>query len=393
MQPGTWRAGTWHGLFAESERLEPSLSATPRRRRWSLRLLTIFSTLVLTFVVLEVGVRAYAALFVPERSFFREDRLSSPFFLTYETPPPAYDEDGAAWFHHGRGPVSREKPAGVQRVLTLGGSTTVNRRAAEQDGRDYASWLEDSLNAAHAEESFEVLNCGGDAFSSAHSLVNLQLRLLELQPDTVVVMHNVNDLTANYYGGGAEPDYANKYLQPFYMNPMLVAGTSVKGFLNQSRLLAATGLLGGFDQGEFELEVDVTDGLRYFQRNLRAIGELCAREGIELILLTQPSQMREVPYYDLAHFQRYNRAIADVAEELGCRSIDMHARFGSDPAFFVDEFHYSPAGVQRFGELLAAEWREAGTAMLEGTAALPASASAAGLGEVSARPAAGALQR
>lgn len=332
------------------------MSEPKRTRRGRLRIFVLLCTVASTLVALEVGVRVYAALFVPGLSFFRDDRLTSPWFLTYAPPPPAFDADGTARFAYRVEPVTIAKPAGVRRILAVGGSTTVNRYSVERGGRDTASWLEELLNARSAGERVEVLNCGGDAFSTAHSLVNLQLRLLELDPDVIVLMENINDLSVNYHGAGATSDYSNKYLLPFYVNPTLQAGTSLRGFLNQSRLLAATGLLGVFPQGELALMNDIAPGLRYFRRNLLAIGALCAREGIELVLLTQPSRMRDVPYYDRAHFTRYNQAITEVATELGCRSIDMHTLFGHDPEDFVDEFHYSPRGAQRFATLLAEQW-------------------------------------
>ena len=56
------------------------------------------------------------------------------------------------------------------------------------------------------------------AYATPHTLVRLQLDLLEYDPDLVLVMHAVNDLTVAYDAAhvGSEVDghYAAKYSQP-----------------------------------------------------------------------------------------------------------------------------------------------------------------------------------
>ena len=55
---------------------------------------------------------------------------------------------------------------------------------------------------------FEVLNCGVPGYTSIESLVNLELRLLELDPDVVLIYHGINDARM-VQGRGWRADYTH----------------------------------------------------------------------------------------------------------------------------------------------------------------------------------------
>lgn len=44
-----------------------------------------------------------------------------------------------------------------------------------------------------------VYNAAVSAYSTAHSLIRLEFDILQYERDLVIVMHNVNDLTVNYF--------------------------------------------------------------------------------------------------------------------------------------------------------------------------------------------------
>ena len=304
-------------------------------------------------VAVEFGYRLYGSV-LRDRPFFREDRFLSPWFTLYEDPPPRIAADGRAYFPHRDRPTPRDKPVGTVRILAVGGSTTLCKDAFETAGVDWPQALETRLNRGRTGATYEVLNAGGDAYSTAHSLVNVELRLVEFDPDVVVLMHNVNDATANFYGDGATPDYGNKYLRPYYLNPQLQATRSFTGLLYQSAFLTRRGLPQWLadKSGDLHPDNDPSAGLRYFRRNLETLIAVCRTHGIEPVLLSQPSTLEPGPYSPMGLHVAYNRAIAEVAAEHGVTFVDMFARLGGDRRHFVDNVHYSPEGVERFAELL-----------------------------------------
>ncbi|MHC1788084.1 SGNH/GDSL hydrolase family protein [Solidesulfovibrio sp.] len=89
------------------------------------------------------------------------------------------------------------KPAGVFRILCLGGSTTYGVGADKSNS--YPAQLEDLLHRVYGGCGlrFEVLNLGVMGYHSWHSRIRFEAELAGLRPDLVVVMDAVNDLVAS----------------------------------------------------------------------------------------------------------------------------------------------------------------------------------------------------
>ena len=82
------------------------------------------------------------------------------------------------------------KPLGEYRIACLGGSTTYT--TSVEDWRlSYPALLEHELHNAGL-GSVCVLNCGAAGWSSWESLINLETRVLDLDPDLIVVYHAIN---------------------------------------------------------------------------------------------------------------------------------------------------------------------------------------------------------
>lgn len=90
-----------------------------------------------------------------------------------------------------RGPELAPKADGEFRILSLGESTTFGVGVA--DDATYSARLQALLERAHPERRVSVLNAGVSAWSSFQSLKFLELRGLDLEPDMVLVYHEVND--------------------------------------------------------------------------------------------------------------------------------------------------------------------------------------------------------
>ena len=166
----------------------------------------------LLFLGLELAHRSYSYI-VKGRSFFRHDVFTTPWITTFDYPPPLIGQDGKSYFRHRTVPTSVEKPVGAFRIIAVGGSTTANEEPFELAGIDYSLALEKKLSKAIGGTTIEVLNAGGSGYSTAQSLINIEFRLIEYSPDIILLMHNINDCSANFFDGGATSDYSNKYLK------------------------------------------------------------------------------------------------------------------------------------------------------------------------------------
>ena len=86
--------------------------------------------------------------------------------------------------------VTSVKAPGTYRILCLGGSTTFGSGLTPDES--YPAQLA-ALLAGRDDRTFEVVNCGVPGYTTAESLINLALRLVDLKPDAIVVYHGVND--------------------------------------------------------------------------------------------------------------------------------------------------------------------------------------------------------
>jgi len=94
-----------------------------------------------------------------------------------------------------RGPSStREKSPDVVRIVTMGGSTTYCWNTS--DGDTWSDVLARRLEAHFPNQNFEVLNAGVSGYSSFSNLIYLAGRVVDLEPDFVVLYQTANDLLA-----------------------------------------------------------------------------------------------------------------------------------------------------------------------------------------------------
>jgi len=85
------------------------------------------------------------------------------------------------------------KPKDVFRIICIGGSTTQN--LWDEFDYHYPRLLEDILNNMKITNlKFEVLNAGMQGWTSTESLINFELRLLDFEPDLIIVYDAVNDI-------------------------------------------------------------------------------------------------------------------------------------------------------------------------------------------------------
>jgi lysophospholipase L1-like esterase len=239
-------------------------------------------------------------------------------------------------------------------VIAVGGSTTANERSFKINGVDYPLALEKKLSESTREVSFEVLNAGGSAYSTAQSLINIEFRLIEFDPDIILLMHNINDCSVNFFGNGATSDYSNKYLKPHFLSPSLQGTLSLSGFLTQSRFLTRFGLPQLLENKNDALnpDADYVSGIRFFRRNIATIAAICIQNDIQLVLLSQPYSMKPHAFVSESAFFAYHQVIIEIAREQEIEFIDMFSEFGHEDRFFLDEFHYSPEGIERFADIL-----------------------------------------
>jgi lysophospholipase L1-like esterase len=298
-------------------------------------------TLILVSLCLELSWRTY--LFYTGHGFFDDPReFISPFFTTYDEPMPYLTHDG---FEFRYSTVPREKQPNEIRIIAFGGSTTVNWRA----GISYTTLLTQELARDYDNYQVHVLNAGGDAYSTAHTLVNFCLRNIDVQPDIIIIYHNVNDLSVRSFGTSTTSDYSNKYKGDFYLGFRHRTGILAE-VMKVSRL--ARFVLFKFDAIRFPAEQhtqtrDYAPGLEYFRRNLRSTIAIAKANNIRVVLASQAAAAN---VRGRAGFKAYNEAVQALAKEENVPFVNVAGSLTDDDSFLNDSVHYTRAGVERLAE-------------------------------------------
>ncbi|MBI3769537.1 MAG: hypothetical protein HY271_13760 [Deltaproteobacteria bacterium] len=318
----------------------------------------------MTLILLEIGVRIYA--YSIGRGFFDNPQsFLSPFFTTDEIPAPYADGNDRVFKEGER--VTVEKRPGEVRVVCFGGSTTLP--AHDPEAYSYPHGLRDLLAERFPNATVTVLNAGGNGFSSAHTLVNLSLRVLEIQPDIITIYHNINDLSVNYFGKRATSDYGNKYLTSYYLGFRHRSGLwgALARVSRLARIATNRVELLQFGYEDYDTKRDYAVGSRFFRRNLESIVAVARAHEVDIVLGTQAARkgQREDP-----GFMLYNSIVRSVAHDANVPLAEVAERVVAE-SDFVDDVHYTSRGARAVAQV----WNEPVAALVAKHLSTPSSAS------------------
>jgi len=307
---------------------------------------TVLFLLIIWTVVLVAAEFAWRTYLLATGHGFFDDpkKFTSPFFTTYEEPPP-FKWGTKAWYRNGEVPFAKQ-PNEV-RIICFGGSTTVNARA----GISYPEMIERRLAEKFPGHLIRVLNAGADGYATPHTLVNLALRNLDVEPDIITVYHNINDLSVKDFGNHVESDYGNKYKTDFYLDfrhrtGLIASLTKISRLARAifSKIDAIAFPDAGLGGGRTTLRDDWKSGLKYFAFNLQSISAVARAHGIRVLMASQAAQdgLRRYP-----GFVAYNETVRRVASENGVEFVDVASAVTEDDMFFPDMVHNTRRGVER----------------------------------------------
>lgn len=343
----------------------PPPTATPRRRRLSARRRALFALLP-ALILLGSGeafFRAREALRLQRKQVRGAPRVPDAWRTHVLEPGARFEEDGRSATINSYGMRSQEgrdpqvpKPDGVTRVICAGGSTTYGYFVT----RDHLTWparTEAELRARGRQ--VEVWNAGVPGWDVRTSLVNLELRLFDLQPDVVIVCHVYNDVVANHdpsYVGASTVEWEDRWSlwRPLY-------GHSAMYRFLLSRFKAPKDAL------EHKAPALDEAGLTAYRTNLRRMVRRIRERGAAPVLATEPSCYRPtyeesardgVPgleyWYDklspleypalIEGITRYNEAVREIAREEGVVLCDLDRLMPDDVKLFASPVHHTDDG-------------------------------------------------
>jgi len=278
-------------------------------------------------------------------------RFISPFFTGNDMPHPILKDSTGIFV--GNEEVSRKKNENELRIVFVGGSTTKNRN--NRKGLRFSNEVKETLSNKYSELDIVSLNAGIEGFSSAHSLINISLRIIDFEPDIIVIHHNTNDRSVGLFGEKITTDYSNKYLTDSflgYTHRRGMRGFLVRHFKSLRILIWSSKTIKSFFMKtpyNFTDNKNIFEGKNYFKRNLKSILSICKAHNIIPVFLTQPNKNLSIKKLH----REYNDIIRNICKENNSHIIEMATSISKNKDNFIDEVHYSSEGIIEISNIIA----------------------------------------
>lgn len=376
-------------LLYSGNQIDPQTPSSPSNLQINLRpILNVALALIVPIVFLEFGMRFWFSLRGTQAEkiayVYSWDEIAEQLrfrgvpYLNYGLAP-TYPGVNSLGYRNAE--IAIPKPNGVFRIVTLGGSTTYGE-LIDDPQQAYPAQLQQILREEYGYSQIEVINGGVPAYTSWHSLVNFQFRVLDLQPDLVIVYDGINELgsravpPASYAGippnaGTWRTDVPNLGISTLYRYIAINAG-----WIEDPRLIT-------YRFQQFDPTLSCCENLTdeelaarftanppiYFERNLRNLAALAELHGIAVVFSSWTYYPDEtvnnfnlmVKSYRQVAIAEQNAVLAAISADTSAEFFDLHAVLPYNPDYwFADGIHLTPLGTTEQARLYAGFLVEAG---------------------------------
>ena len=271
------------------------------------------------------------------------------------------------------------KPDGVYRIVAIGGSTTYGTSVLRWQ-EAYPEQLEQILSENYGYSQIEVINAGQPDYSSWESLINLEFRVLDVEPDMIIIYLNTNDVHARIVP--PEIYRSDNVGRRRLWNFEEYALTNTRLEYIPSRLLQQLALLTGIaDLPNRDLDTYVSQpctgnnaspdclGMSfesvleanppiYYDRNIRSMVGIAQANNIDVVLMTWAHSPLFDDYASSNHYQQgyreHNEVMKIISLDMDTYFYDFVADMPTDMEYWWDGRHLNNIGNQLKAELIAA---------------------------------------
>jgi lysophospholipase L1-like esterase len=342
------------------------------------------SSTALTFVALEVGAQLWLNyLATPEQydryvlytSIKPEDYAWTPHHYLGYYPTPNYRK--GLTFHNSLGyrndEFALDKPAGVYRIVVLGGSSTYDVRI-EDNHETFTAQLEKVLEDEYGYQNVEVINAGVPGYSSWEMLINFEFRVLDLEPDLLIVYEGTNDVHARLVEPSAYRGDNSGRRRPWQTPPIALWEHSallriLSRLANVTRQVSVDDFVSAptylswpyetrLSESHFSPEEILQDNPpTYFRRNLEAMIAIAGEDNVEVLLATWAyspylNDYASKPYHQQG-FEENNSVVREVAISHHIPLFDFAEVMPQDTRYWADGRHSNEAGAALKASLFA----------------------------------------
>ncbi len=369
------------------------LGKARRRCPWGKVARIALASLVLLVVTLEVGVHAVELASPGKLGKLRPElgeilanaKMEAHPYLAYSAKPGFRTREGAnSQVSHNkwgfRGPsIPLEKGPDGYRIVCLGGSSTYGH-GPSSDAKTWPARLQQLLNAMAAEhgKKVDVINGGLSGWSTFESTINLAFRMVEWEPDIVIVYHSINDMRCALYNRG-EPLMDNRHWRDIlprvveapgerlleHSMTYLVLRKIFTRYADNVDALNTMAIVDGYQDGtDWYGRANMPErGFKNFERNLRTIHAIATEHGARVIFASQANDEADMDSgsrdIQLQGMRRMETILRKVAAEKGAVFVDAKAQLEAKAAelgidkVFTKEVHLTDLGADKLAQIFA----------------------------------------
>ena len=350
---------------------QPSIRS-PRKTELILPVFSIFLTLFL----LEIGARLWLNFLATPEQYDRYVLFTSidpkdfaftphPYLSYYPTPnyQKGLTSHNSLGYRNDEFPL--EKPSGVYRIVALGGSSTYDV-SIKDNAHTFTAQLERLLKEDYGYQNVQVINAGVPGYNSWEILVNLEFRVLDLDPDLVIIYENTNDVHARMVEPSAYRGDDLGRRQAWQVPPVALWEHSallriVSRMMNMSRQVSIDDFVSSptyvswpFEYRLIEDNLDPGEILKenppiYFRRNLEIMCAIAKEHGVTILLTTWAYSPYMNDYASQDYYQRGFQENNDVVKEVANRHhiplFDFAEVMPQDAKYWADGRHANEAGA------------------------------------------------
>ncbi len=268
----------------------------------------IYICVVLVGAILIIELPGRAIFWIKEK--YKPSQLYEEDLISYEEPMIGYalrrnlDKTFPVWdlktnslgFRYPRD-IAIPKPSGTYRIFLLGGSTALGWLSARQD-EHITYFMEQRFKQLYPDKNIEVINAGVPYYASWNELGLLIYRVLDCEPDMVIVFDARNDLVyavnpdfnpiySGYADKGSELAITKRSVK---FNPKAIINDLLRTSIVYRFLENAI-----FKQKEKQLQLKRAmvcrfrpEALNYYQNYHKYMANVCNGKGVKLIIAYQP---------------------------------------------------------------------------------------------------------
>jgi len=316
---------------------------------------TIIALLIIELISYIVIKNFYKEKIIPEKIIYSNDFRYSPHpYLTYY-PTPNYSNGET--YHNSigyRGDEIKDKKEDIYRIIIVGGSTTYTESVKENE---YAfPYLMEKLLTKNY--NVEVINAGIGGHSSFETLINIAFRVIDLDPDMVIVYHGTNDVHTRFVppnlhlsdntGRRKHWSFEDKSIAS-----ILELSATYRLFTDWENSIKTspnhyTGASTNFYFTNDPMNILSQNSIKYIKRNYENIISILKARNIDIMLSSFASTTKHNHYgawesYQ-AGFAQHNKMIADLGNSYNIPVLDFENLMPQDIQYWADGVHLNKNG-------------------------------------------------